>query len=246
MRETRGLLDIPILRRDEDGGVVEAHPIFAACMEERGWELVSDEVFLARRLKGQAEECLAGQPDGCSEVVNRYVHGVDGDAALLEQKTGLELGETLCGRGDGDVCLTMSSLFLHATDITGLPRSPTLALSYARRGCDARSARSCGFAGMLLSTDHEGLVKDPAAGQIFLDRACELGQVTACAREAPAVALPDGQRWCDYGLLRVDGDACPSVQVGRVGLDEGDACRQQITLELDRCRYTFGLGEAAP
>lgn len=216
-------------------------PVFADCMESHSWLAVDDAEFQARRVLGGAEDCLLGIVTECAEFVNLYIHGDDRNG--LDPRRGLEVGETLCRRGDGDVCFTLSSLYLQSNEVLGLKRNPATALEYADKGCDLESEQSCAFAGMLLTNDIEGLATDPARGRRYLDRACKLGNIAACRPDPPpSTSLPTDARWCRYGQKQLSANTeCPPVAVGWLSLPRGQACLEQVRITVDRCELLYVL-----
>ncbi|MFZ5482084.1 MAG: tetratricopeptide repeat protein [Myxococcota bacterium] len=221
---------------------------FAECMVERGWHRVDPVELEARRILGEAQDCLAGLPGPCASTVMRYVHGVPG--GNLDPKTGMDVGRQLCDNGDASVCLATASLALRPPEGRGLTADPRLALSLGQRACDAGDAESCAFAGVLLSTGANGMPKDEARGKKLLDRACAGGARSACnwphgaPEELADASLPGDAHWCRYATPVVkSGTGCKAAPVTWLAAGPGEGCAPRVTVAAGNCSVEYRLGK---
>jgi TPR repeat protein len=196
-----------------------AVPLFdAACKQKHAWACAglslaySQGKGVGRDLAAAARYaeagCLNGQGDRI-EVCG--LHG--GFLTVTHDKARLNQGEQFlnraCQAGAADACQRLSMIGFNQVD--GATTTLNEAVYYARRGCDLGLALSCHDLAVAYSNGMQ-VRADEAVGTALLDRACALGDSSAC-QEAAAL-----------------GPRLAQLRAARPGIDPALPAREQLRL----------------
>ncbi len=124
-----------------------------------------------------------------------------------------EFADKACDLGDGWACFSAAEWYLSEGPQAVLPKDPTRAVAFLRRGCDLGYGPSCSALGKML-VEGKLAAKDVAVAVGVLQRACEGGETEDCvdlgdilrkgqgASKDGVKAIAAYQRGCNLGDMR--------------------------------------------
>lgn len=158
-------------------------------------------IGLARGLRG----CELGSARACAVVASFY-EGADPDQREIFERRARARGEVECEAGRASSCGTLSYAVLRPLgdekpDQAKSDFAAERALMLKRTGCDRGDWYSCRQLAFANSLGIFGLAKSPDTGRDLFEKACRLGDPSACWMAIPdeASAEPYLQRGCQLG-----------------------------------------------
>ncbi len=142
--------------------------------------------------KNFARACDLGMPYGCPSLV-----------ALVKER-GPEVFQPACGRGDGESCFILASLYYAGG---GVPKDPAAAVGLFRKSCSDGWWRGCGGLAECYRAG-KGVAADAAEASAYFEEACRRGVAASCFAAATmyrgmkdeARAREKFQQACDLSL----------------------------------------------
>jgi hypothetical protein len=130
---------------------------------------------LSRAAEFYDRACRGGEARGCANLGHLLENG-EGTARDVPRARALY--RDTCAAGDEYGCLHQA---MSAVESPATPAEAKRALDRWQHACDARSGRACAFVGLLYEDGPDGYARDEDRSGNAMKRACELGELMACA-----------------------------------------------------------------